>query len=59
MVDSKEIYTTHIQLGCIQELGLGEHRLREVVINLDVAKLEECAVKHPEGVSIVVVGIAG
>ena len=41
MVEAKQIYTTYIQLGCIQELGLGEQRLREVVINLDVAKLEE------------------
>ena len=58
MIEREEVGATEIDLSSLHELGSSHPFLRQLVIDFEIAKLEERAVKEPKSIGVVVVGIA-
>jgi hypothetical protein len=58
MIEGEEVYTTQINLSAVDNLSVLQQRLRQVIVQLDVAQLEVRAVAEPEVTGLVVVGVA-
>ena len=55
VVEAEQVHATHIELSLVDVACMGEKRFREVVVNLDIAQLEEVAVSEPYRVGVVVI----